>query len=438
MKGKCLLGLLLVLPLLLLALLSVAASGEQTALLDGPSVIAPGEEFTLQYRVGEAVAAFTLELSYDSEWLEYVGYRSAKGWSVLANGEWYTTYGAMNEEFAQLLATDLMTFTFRVKDQAPGGKQPSVYIRNAVLTSAELADVDAADVGWQGTISGAQSGDNTLRSLSVDGYRIDFSPEQCDYSLTVPSHVAALEVKAEAYDPSAVISVTGNTDLSADRVNSIRITVTAENGDARTYLLSVTREKEETHLPIRSQDSRLQALQIEGISLVFAPDQTTYSLEVPASLRSLAITAIPAHPAASVQIDGNHMVSGETATVKITVTAEDGDTRTTYCLLVSCADAQTAPASEQPVTSKPPDSLPAASREEESEPAAHDSERVGEESATCADQTDGSAVTSEENADEGGAWERNALLLLAAIGIALLAVGVCLLCLRRHHDEKKE
>lgn len=362
MKGKCLLCLLLMLPMLLMPS-PVAASGEQAAALDGPSVIAPGEEFTLQYHVSEAVAAFTLELEYDSEWLEYVGYRSVKGWSILANGDQYTTYGAMNEEFAQVLATELMIFTFQVKENASGGGQPSVLVRNAVLTSAELADVDVSDAAWHGT---------------------------------------------------------------------------------------VMREKEETHQPVKSSDSRLQSLQITGIPLAFTPDQTTYSVQAPASLRSLAITAIPTHPAASVHIDGNRMTVGETSTVKITVTAEDGSTRTTYCLLVTCADAQTAAASEEPVTSKPPESLPASSTTE-SNPVTCDSETAGEDSAACTARTDAAGATqatqttqakptTNTDTPSGGedAWDKAVSALIGVIGIAILFAGILLLCLRRHHDEKTE
>ena len=75
-----------------------------------------------------------------------------------------------------------------------------------------------------------------LKSLKVDKFKIDFNADTKKYTLSVPYKTKKLNILAEAENPNATINMEGNTTLK----------VTSEDNENKdTYVLSVTREKEE-------------------------------------------------------------------------------------------------------------------------------------------------------------------------------------------------
>lgn len=84
-----------------------------------------------------------------------------------------------------------------------------------------------------------------LKSLKVDKFKIDFNADTKKYTLSVPYKTKKLNILAEAENPNATITMEGNTTLKVGR-NVINIVVTSEDTENKdTYVLSVTREKEE-------------------------------------------------------------------------------------------------------------------------------------------------------------------------------------------------
>lgn len=84
-----------------------------------------------------------------------------------------------------------------------------------------------------------------LKSLKVDKFKIDFNTDTKKYTLSVPYKTKKLNILAEAENPNATITMEGNTTLKVGR-NVINIVVTSEDTENKdTYVLSVTREKEE-------------------------------------------------------------------------------------------------------------------------------------------------------------------------------------------------
>ena len=84
-----------------------------------------------------------------------------------------------------------------------------------------------------------------LKSLKVDKFKIDFNSDTKKYTLSVPYNTKKLNILAEAENPNATITMEGNTTLKVGR-NVINIVVTSEDTENKdTYVLSVTREKEE-------------------------------------------------------------------------------------------------------------------------------------------------------------------------------------------------
>lgn len=97
-----------------------------------------------------------------------------------------------------------------------------------------------------------------------------------------------------------------------------------------------------TEEPTKSSDKALKTLEItpEGLDPEFDPETTSYTLNVDADVEKLDIIASPNDENATVEISGNDsLVIGDNM-VKITVTAEDGTTRT-YNIDVKKQDSNT-------------------------------------------------------------------------------------------------
>ena len=92
------------------------------------------------------------------------------------------------------------------------------------------------------TVSGSPN--NKLSMISVDGFTITptFSMDTTEYSLIVDNAVTSVNVSASAINSKATISGAGTVALNVG-VNTITLTVTAENGSQRNYVISITRRE---------------------------------------------------------------------------------------------------------------------------------------------------------------------------------------------------
>ena len=152
---------------------------------------------------------------------------------------------------------DTYTFTFTAKS-----------VGKATVT---VLAVDAADFDTDGGFSGAKSvtlnvvakkpsssgnnsnsggttaekkeysSDNTLKSLSIEGYNLEpkFNKNTTEYKLIVDQSVEKIKVSATANHNKAKVSGTGEFNLSSGE-NTIAVKVVAENGNDKTYKIKVT------------------------------------------------------------------------------------------------------------------------------------------------------------------------------------------------------
>ena len=84
---------------------------------------------------------------------------------------------------------------------------------------------------------------NYLKTLEIEGYRIDFNKHQSIYSIEVPVEVKEVKVNAVAESTKATVKISGADNLEEN--NKIIITVTAENKEEKKYIINVKRIKEE-------------------------------------------------------------------------------------------------------------------------------------------------------------------------------------------------
>lgn len=103
----------------------------------------------------------------------------------------------------------------------------------------------------------ALSGNNKLKSLKLDAQEVtpEFNGDREEYNAVVSHSTDILFMSFQAEDEKARVQLKGNEKLK-EGVNEVQLVVTAENGNARTYRIHVTRESvEETRERERKKNS---------------------------------------------------------------------------------------------------------------------------------------------------------------------------------------
>lgn len=141
------------------------------------------------------------------------------------------------------------TYTLKLKAKKAGKskvliKNAFVYDYNGNSINSISSNSKTFTLKTQAEINASKSNNNNLSSLSISDHSISpkFSSNTKSYSLTVPNDVTSVKVNAKASHAKAKISGTGNRKLE-EGTNKLDITVTAENGNKKTYTINVTRKE---------------------------------------------------------------------------------------------------------------------------------------------------------------------------------------------------
>lgn len=187
-----------------------------------------------------------------------------------------------------------------------------------------------------GSTENIRSSDCSLSSLSVDGASIGFDKNKLSYEVQLPNSTEKTSVRYSLSDSKAVAATTSsdleNISLAAGETKVVSIKVTAEDGTARTYTISIYRATNGQ----TSTDATLKSLSVTGGSLPFNSSVMNYNVEIPSTHSGTVsvnyeknhagatVTSIPAN------LDSISVVEGTPTTVTIIVTAEDKATSKTY------------------------------------------------------------------------------------------------------------
>ncbi|AVK83258.1 hypothetical protein C3943_06610 [Lysinibacillus sp. B2A1] len=196
-------------------------------------------------------------------------------------------------------------------------------------------------------VTRALSDDATLKSIAVDHGTLSpaFTANEETYTLQVEHGVTAINVAAQPVDSQASVTINGSEKTSetialvAGQTTTIPIVVTAQNGvTQKTYTLAVTR--------VLSDDATLKSIAVDHgtLSPAFTANEETYTLQVEHGVTAINVAALPLDSQASVTINGSEKTSetialaaGQTTTISIIVTAQDGKTQKTYTMTVTRA-----------------------------------------------------------------------------------------------------
>ena len=187
------------------------------------------------------------------------------------------------------------------------------------------ASISAASI----TIKNPPSSNNNLSSLKVSPGSINFNKNTTSYNVSVESNVTSVNITASAEDSTANIFGTGNRTLNYGN-NPLDVKVIAENGAEKVYTINVNRKDN------RSTNNNLASLSISNGKLNpgFNKNTTSYSVEVPYEVTRLNISATAEDGKASVNVYSPELIAEETVNATITVTAENGSSKT-YTISIS-------------------------------------------------------------------------------------------------------
>ncbi len=208
------------------------------------------------------------------------------------------------------------------------------------------------------TVTRLLSSDNNLSALTVTQGALNPSPfnaDTLDYTVDVATNVTSVTVTATKSDPNAVMtgSLTAGAGVATGQATialggpgtatPVTITVTAPNGSAKTYNITVNR---------LSNDNNLSALSVTPGSLdpTFAASTLLYMVNVATDVTEVTVTATKSDPNAvlsgSVADPGAGQATGQATiplngagtptSISITVTAPSGASQT-YTVTVNRA-----------------------------------------------------------------------------------------------------
>lgn len=116
--------------------------------------------------------------------------------------------------------------------------------------------------------TGDGSPDNRLSTLKVGSYALTpaFNNDTANYSVVVPYSASSVTITATPKNSKAKVSGAGAVPLKVGS-NTVKVTVTAENGSQRTFTLTVAREANQEEFSINPKYKVSGSKQVSGITL---------------------------------------------------------------------------------------------------------------------------------------------------------------------------
>lgn len=220
---------------------------------------------TLTVSASNSIDAAAIPVSYDNSVIKPVG----------SGNSGIVSFALLDA--AAYGATESISMKFEII--AAGTTTLSVAGDAKVSVNGERAAIQSSS---SGTVTGkapvSYSSDNTLSSLQISQGTLSpaFSPEITTYNASVDSDVEELVVSAVANDSNAKVSVSGR-KMDPGR-NTTTITVTAEDGSVKKYIIYTTRaagsNEQETQTEAETQ-TEVQTEQTDNIQVTIDKVQYT-------------------------------------------------------------------------------------------------------------------------------------------------------------------
>lgn len=178
--------------------------------------------------------------------------------------------------------------------------------------------------------------DTSLKEMTILNAEIspEFDPERLSYTANVPYSIDKLIIFAEANVTERRAVIIENNNLVSGETTCVTITVKTTNpsGIDTTTVYSIN-----VYRGLPSQDSSLKSLSASNATLSpeFNPSTFYYTATVPYEAEKLNLTAVQGYDKATVKIENPSLKVGDVTPVTVTVTAEDGQSSSVYCIDVT-------------------------------------------------------------------------------------------------------
>ncbi len=258
----------------------------------------------------------------------------------LAAGVTSVTITAQPRVAGDTVTIDGQTTTSRTIAVGPAGAPPTVV---SIVVSESTTKSRTYTVVLN---KASLAGNNDLSGLAVMPGPLTpaFASGQQNYTLDVATDVTAVSVSATKSDQNAVIS--GDVPNNGQAVitlggpgttKDVLITVTAQNGNAKTYRIAIKRA-----MPMDNNNLSALTISAGSLSPPFSPGTINYSADIPATADRVTLSATKSDPNAVMSAFGSAIAAagvptgnvtaivglGTTVPVAIHVIAPDGSPKT--------------------------------------------------------------------------------------------------------------
>lgn len=216
------------------------------------STVSVGNNVTATISVsGSDISAYTIYVSYNSSVLQY---NSASGSAIVNGGGGTVTASGTSAGSFSISFTAIANGSGSITTSGSdvydiNGNAISISHAGATVTVATASNNGDTNNGNATTEAGettetteddGRSADCDLASLQVSPGTLTpaFSADRTTYSLQVDEYVTSVVVSASAADGNATTSVSGANSIQKGK-NTVRVTVTAENGAVKVYTINV-------------------------------------------------------------------------------------------------------------------------------------------------------------------------------------------------------
>ncbi|MCE5221770.1 MAG: cadherin-like beta sandwich domain-containing protein [Clostridium sp.] len=205
--------------------------------------------------------------------------------------------------------------------------------------------------------------DNTQDSIYLENIEISkgditFLKQRTSYDIEVDSSVSEIKITAPPEDSDDRVRIDGSLVNSSDNYrktvylddgkNEIKIKVTDDKDNQRTYTLNVTRGSSSSD---NQDEIYLDDLSLNEGNIDFSAEDTSYEVNIDESISKIKITATPEDEEYLVTINGEEVNSGNDYeknislskgenTVKVVIQDEVNDKKRTYTLTINRGEAQ--------------------------------------------------------------------------------------------------
>jgi hypothetical protein len=292
--------------------------------ISAPSKITAGDQFTVTFGVSNVTNMYgaTIGLSFDTSKLTLVSSSGLNDFTLTQG-----TNLVVDRLTPKSGTFAIASVVFKAKTTFALGQTAWIKFGSDAypISYANLTtDIYAAEKTK--TINIKMVSDNSyLKSLTVSEGTLSFNKSTTYYKVVVENSVSSIAIAASPEYSKATVSGTGTKALSIYS-NLFNVTVTAENGDKRTYTVEVQRKDENGLAAPPSTNAYLSDLVIDGVAIEFNKETLTYSVEVGNLISSLTVTPTLEDPKSTVDVSSTALAVGIN-TISVTVTAESGATR---------------------------------------------------------------------------------------------------------------